>query len=250
MIENNIDSILSINGFTEETKKQLKYYVYKLIDPRDGKVFYIGKGHGDRIFEHVRLVKSKQMSKQEKESDKIKLIQDIHNNGLEVIAIIHRHGMDEKIALEVEAALIDEYKYLTNKVLGHGSNEYGPLNVVEANNKYSMPTLSENDIDKEDKLLLIKITDKVLNDRYNNIYETVRSAWKIGTDRNEVKQVAAVKDGVILKVYKVEKWNYVEKRNRYEFEGHEIVNSKYINHRIPDKYRIKGNANPFLYTFK
>jgi hypothetical protein len=30
----------------------LAYYVYLLIDPRDGKVFYVGKGKGGRCFDH------------------------------------------------------------------------------------------------------------------------------------------------------------------------------------------------------
>jgi hypothetical protein len=30
----------------------LAHYVYLLIDPRDGKVFYVGKGKGGRCFDH------------------------------------------------------------------------------------------------------------------------------------------------------------------------------------------------------
>jgi hypothetical protein len=28
------------------------FYVYELIDPRDGKVFYVGKGKGERAWQH------------------------------------------------------------------------------------------------------------------------------------------------------------------------------------------------------
>src|ERR1039458_10244029 len=34
-----------------------KYYVYELIDPRDLKVFYVGKGKDKRMYTHVRSVK-------------------------------------------------------------------------------------------------------------------------------------------------------------------------------------------------
>ena len=60
--------------------------------------------------------------------------------------------------------------------------------------------------------------------------------------------VAAVVNGVIKKVYRVDRWYYVPERDRYAFEGVEI-DSKYLNKRIPDEYRKKGMAFPTIYTF-
>ena len=37
-----------------EVAAVLRYYVYALRDPRDGKVFYVGKGVGDRINARAR----------------------------------------------------------------------------------------------------------------------------------------------------------------------------------------------------
>jgi len=31
----------------------MKFYVYRLIDPRSGVTFYVGKGQGNRVFTHI-----------------------------------------------------------------------------------------------------------------------------------------------------------------------------------------------------
>ena len=41
------------NAFPAEVIQRLGYYVYRLIDPRNGETFYIGKGQGNRVFHHV-----------------------------------------------------------------------------------------------------------------------------------------------------------------------------------------------------
>ena len=41
------------NRLSQSTVEKLNYYVYALIDPRTNKVFYIGKGKGNRIYAHV-----------------------------------------------------------------------------------------------------------------------------------------------------------------------------------------------------
>lgn len=43
-----------INEFPPEVIKELDYYVYRLIDPRNGETFYVGKGKDNRIFEHLK----------------------------------------------------------------------------------------------------------------------------------------------------------------------------------------------------
>ena len=48
MIQREIDS------FPPEVARRLKTYVYRLIDPRNGETFYVGKGQGNRVFNHIR----------------------------------------------------------------------------------------------------------------------------------------------------------------------------------------------------
>src|ERR1700749_3294189 len=107
----NPESGQDVSSFPSEVAQKLKTYVYRLIDPRNGETFYIGKGHGDCVFAHVR-------GELPPDSDgldaKLKRIWAIHAAGFKVAHVIHRHGMDDKTAIEVEAALIDAYPGLTN----------------------------------------------------------------------------------------------------------------------------------------
>lgn len=244
--------MLKENKFSKEVIDELKYYVYKLIDPRNGEVFYVGKGKGNRVFSHARGVLAKEELEdwQDDESEKIKTIREIKSEGLDVIYIIHRHHMDEKTAFEVEAALIDAYPGLTN-IASPVNCEYGVASVEQIVARYGLPQI--DDFKKEDKVLIIKIKQENVDTWGNgSIYETVRKWWKLnGQRRNKVKQVAAVIDGVVKGVYRVEKWFYNENKDKWGFEGEEIIDSEYLNKRIPsEKYRKKGQASPTIYTFE
>jgi len=84
---------------------RLNWYVYRLIDPRNGETFYVGKGRRDRVFQHANgaLVEGKD----EDSADlKFRRIKDIAAAGLDVAHVIHRHSIEnEEMAYEIEAAL-------------------------------------------------------------------------------------------------------------------------------------------------
>ena len=44
---------MEVPQFSQKAQEELKYYVYCLVDPRDRKIFYIGKGIGNRVFAHA-----------------------------------------------------------------------------------------------------------------------------------------------------------------------------------------------------
>ena len=42
------------DSFPPDVAAKLKTYVYRLIDPRNGETFDVGKGKGNRVFSHIR----------------------------------------------------------------------------------------------------------------------------------------------------------------------------------------------------
>src|SRR5215813_13618946 len=121
-----------LNSFPAGVAEKLKTYVYRLIDPRNGETFYVGKGQGDRVFAHIRA-----QVEADDPDNKVKRIREIHLAGFEVAHVIHRRGMDEKMAFEVEAALIDAYPGLTNIAAGSGSSDFGVMHADEIIRRYA-----------------------------------------------------------------------------------------------------------------
>lgn len=254
-------------SFTDEVCKKLDYYVYRLIDPRNGQTFYVGKGKGNRVFQHVKAAENKdalqeiigqEASRNDEDafedtraSLKIETIRAIRSAGLDVLHVIHRHGLSEDEALLVEAALIDAYPGLANAQGGKDSGDYGCRNVEEIKSLYAIKEAEFKDVDR---LLLIKITDDSI-EIGGSIYEAVRKSWVLAPTRaNRADYVLAVKCGIVVGIFLLDekKWRREGNSNRYYFEGSEVsdgaVASRLLNRRIPDKYRKKGAANPIRYV--
>jgi uncharacterized protein len=137
------------DSFSPDVSSKLGWYVYRLIDPRNGETFYVGKGRGNRVFVYVHAAAGLEGDDLE---NKVKRIRQIQNAGLEVAHVIHRHGLDERTAFEVEAALIDAYPGLTNIAGGSGSNDFGAMHAREIITRYA----AEPAVFK-DKVLLISV---------------------------------------------------------------------------------------------
>lgn len=195
----------NVTEFSESVSKALGHYVYRLIDPRNGETFYVGKGKGNRVFAHIKAALT---SAFEPEDDTVSLklsrIMAIRNAGLEVVHVIHRHDIPGEAILEVEAALIDAFPGLANIQGGYGSGSKGPMSVTEIKNKYELPAIIDG---PAEKLVLININR--LDDRSNQdaILRQTRLAWRISKERaEEADYVLAVVRGVTLGVFVADEW--------------------------------------------
>jgi len=238
-----------MNKFTSEVAAEISSYVYRLVDPRNGETFYVGVGVGNRVFDHA----SGEI-KQESGVEKLNRIYQIKLSGLQVIHIIHRHGMNDTTAREVEAALIDAYPGLTNIMGGHGSNEFGPAHASQIMERY---TAREMVI--AHKILLISVNRTAAEE---DLYHATQHAWKLDPARAaKADYVVATVQGLGKGAFEVTEWLEATAKNfpgrdavegRYGFIGkqapEEIV-SMYRGAKTPAQYRKRGASNPVKYTY-
>jgi hypothetical protein len=241
-----------VTQFPPEVSEKLGTYVYRLIDPRNGETFYVGKGQGNRVFAHIQ--EDVDEFDEDSQSNKLKRIREIHLSGFEAAHVIHRHGMDDKTAFAVEAALMDAYAGLTNIAGGVGSDEFGAAHAKEIVRRYEAPTAVF-----EHKALLINVNRTALE---SSLYEATRYAWKINLAKAERAEVIlATFQGIIRGAFVATAWleataeNFPERGaapGRYGFVGNEApaaMQDLYVYKRVPEKYRKRGSANPVRYTW-
>ena len=236
--------------FDTKTKKEVGYYVYCLVDPRDDKPFYIGKGMENRVFDH-----DQEHLKQALDSDKLEKIKEIIKRGEEVEHVIVRHGLNKVTALAIETALIDFSNRfnlnLTNIILGHNSSAFGLMTVGEISHKYSAVPL--NKIGDDCVIININQTYKHAKGT-KDYYDATKESWPIA-DKNipNLKYVLSEYGGYIVEVFEVNEdgWYEVEDHNgrmRWGFNGKQApdeIRKKYLNRSIEKK---RGQANSIRYN--
>jgi hypothetical protein len=247
--------LMQRDKFPPGVSAKLKWYVYRLIDPRNGETFYVGKGRGDRIFQHAKA----ELKSSDDDADlKLSRIRSIRWAGLEVGHVIHRHNIDsEQIAFQIESALIDAYPGLTNLVGGHDSGDYGCRHVEQLIAEYTAEPFVA-----AEPLILISIA-KTFGSDGMDVYTAVRAAWRIKKTRAEShgRLVLAHCQGVVVGVFRPVSWMDDTKDNfpwlpshsldRCGFEGQPAeteIEKHYIQKRVPDHLRRKGAANPVRFV--
>lgn len=253
--------------FDERTIQELNYYVYALIDPENNEPFYIGKGKGNRVFQHVNGTLENPDTSNEK-YDRIRQIQELGN---EVKHLILRHGISsEKLAYEIEATVIDFLSYLEydikNIVGGHKSTEKGLMTTDEIIRLYNAEKLDSINND----CIIININKTYQRGGgQNSIYEATKATWGIDKrklmDKNgnkKIKYVLSEYHGLIVEVFEVEEWTqknrgynpgakkYGQQRSGWEFTGkiaNDDIRNLYLN-KSTAHHKKKGASNSIRFN--
>lgn len=253
--------------FSIAITEKINYYIYCLVDSRNQNIFYVGKGKGNRVFQHAEGA----LTGKAKETDKISLINEIHQAGGKPLYYILRHNIqDEKQALEYEALAIDllslvtpNQKPLTNIQTGTHSSEKGLMSLSELKSIYDpqelktdlpivLITINRNYNDLKRKLKSGEIKQA---DIEQEIYNRTRGYWKMSQRREKVKYAVAVYRGWTLAAYEIERWVEAppHRLGRWGFDGKILSKDSPIYQELVDKltYPInkdyKAPQNPIVY---
>ncbi|RYE73539.1 MAG: hypothetical protein EOO81_00115 [Oxalobacteraceae bacterium] len=232
--------------------------MYGLFDPAEPEwPFYLGKGSGNRVFNHV--AGAEKLRQDDLMSMKDERIAAIKSGGASVIHKVIRFGLSETEALKVEASLIDLVNHikpghLVNLVSGHGVAE----SILDTADLAS--ALNATELESEEPLLLIKIEQKwteLLNGKKriassitrDEIFDAVKGDWVVSVPRAmTAKCVLAVARGLVRGVFVPAGWKNSGYENRkhmtYELGdgGYDCFVGKSVAH-----LASLGSQNPIRY---
>ncbi len=242
-----------MRSFKKGVAEELGFYVYRLIDPRNGQTFYVGKGRGDRVFAHINDELALGENEEER-SMKLETIREIRRARLPPVHVIHRHGMKEEVAIEVEATLIDVFAGgLTNVAVGQDSNRRGPANAAQLDAHYAAEVLEPM---PGHRLMYIKIRQDTADSK--GLYEAVRRSWQVNRkEADKAEYVLAVINQIVRGVFTDCKWKESSEdipsaKGKSEFVGREVfgeIADQYVGKLIPPEYRKRGMAGAWFYSW-
>lgn len=243
-----------MNSFTTLAKLGLKYYIYALICPITNKIFYIGKGSGNRVFEHTMEADKFQDSKKYK----LEKINELKSKGLSPKYVILKHGIeDEKLAYEYEATMIDMFTNpnsplygtteLTNDVSGHHTELNGVKTVEQIQAQYDCEEIS---CQPGDKIVCIHINKYVPKDQ---LWNRAKGMWRMSKQSLEKAKQAnfAIVEyqGLVIGAFINLQWfaeDPLKKCKRYYFTGDYTEDCIYLNKIILPK-RVPGRQWPLIF---
>ena len=230
-----------MHSFSELAKRNLKYYVYILCDCNN-KPFYVGKGSGDRIFEHEKetVESTSNIVKYSKIHDCIDQIGKLNKY------IIHS-GLTESETFACELSLIKILKFydteLSNDVNGHHDLFDGCLSPEQIETRLGSMKVNCSIFSRKDRVMRYHVRPK--NDF--NVDKTIEGLMNYGLQFSRNKQsplyIALFHKKIFEGIYSIK---------TEQFDEPNPTNPRNIRHRIKiTSYEPTDKYNEYIgFTFE
>ena len=211
--------------FDNLQKEKLGKYIYALRDPRDRKIFYVGQGVNDRIFDHFNEAElcASNLKPFNGLSSKVIRILDVWNNEEDVEWLILSHNLpcDSNVADYVESAIVDSLSESQN---GETLNDVSPPNsssLLPAD--LEAMAASFVNPDSPHQSVFIFPSQNALRGGANP-YNATRTAWPVSEPyRMRIPSYAVgLENSISRGSFKISAWVQAPQEGKYEFtsDGH------------------------------
>ena len=248
-------------GFLPAVTEKLRSYVYLLIDPRDGSIFHVGTGTGDRCFQDVSEARERDGRAEHAR------VREVEAAGHRVRIEVLSHGLDPGTATTVRAAVVEALDISGARARRHerergetatergdtaterlrmGDAAVGRASVGDLNARYGARPVT---IDPGHCVVLIRIPKAFRRGTDHQRYELTRGWWRAGARRERAQWAFAVDDGVVRAVYRIDGWEPARAGNRWGFRGHRDaeMEQRYL-HRDVSEYLAQDSPMPMCYV--
>lgn len=229
--------------FSPAAVQMLGHYVYMLLHPDDGRVFYVGEGQRHRVFDHllraVQLISDGALQiiaddeTDPENSEKLGTIAEILSTQRLPMMHIVRDGMaTQQEAQRVEGALIDVLDYLatlkrvvpplTNQQAGHGVTCFRTVHDVEATHGESFNLGDLPALQLGETVLFVNVNRRwgeVVTGK-QSLLEVAQGRWRLSPARAAAcRYVVAHAWGIVRGVFLVDSWSSLDLDRRISFQS-------------------------------
>lgn len=224
--------------FSPATVEAIGSYVYALAD-QDGRIFYVGKGQGNRVFDHVEEVRARPENDPKLDipddedfdsdgmSPKKQRIAELLRAGQGPSMYIIREGLTPEQALMIEASLISVLDWqledaLTNQVSGHGTTRFGLKTVqdLEATRGEPFRIADLPNLSDSEEVIAININRRWAEvvAQTSTLLDVSKGCWRLKQKRAAQCRYAIIHAGGIVRgVFEVKEWKGPDSEGRFTF---------------------------------
>ncbi len=252
-----------IKQFSASTLSALKisdercHYVYCLTDLEKGKVLYIGKGCGNRVFEHEAQAFNLEITDpQAAEALKLKAIRKAKKLGRFIIS----HHLTEAEAVVAETALMNFVQTVLKKKLNGKRAERSAFGstVEEVERLYGFRPASVNEVFSDGLILAVKVNNAfelsrderqhyTVDERDNgNLKSRTLGSWIVGKDMiKKVKYVVGIHPGAqnaVVSAYEVTGFDSITSEKNGKLQTRYVFHSDSASDDVLEKLGLSQKA--------